>query len=323
MSKLPSPIWLLLLGSGVFLLVLGPMLTLYVTPRVKVTPINLNVTNVVSGKGNYFDQDSISVKKNQMLTITQRVMGDVAASERSGYAVLDMSSTVDSPKTLRLKDPRKSLEWSVERFVSDRRTNRPVHCCGEKPHHEGEAYLKFPFDVQKRDYRWWDGTLGRTVVLHFDGVKKIQGYEGYRFTGAVKPTKRKTRQVPGALVGRCAQAQILAEEWYRNDNIELIVDQRTGQILRATMAPKVTLRAPGAKHDAVTLLSSDRLQSPPATQRAAVAFASKNSHDLELLEEKAPQGARLLGTVLATVGGWRVWRGRRTRTGRRGGRHFG
>lgn len=34
-----------------------------------------------------------------------------------------------------------------------------MHCCEEKPYHEGEAYLKIPFDVQRRPYRWWDNTL--------------------------------------------------------------------------------------------------------------------------------------------------------------------
>lgn len=55
--------------------------------------------------------------------------------------------------------PRDALEFVTGRWVTDRRTNKPVHCCEEKPYHEGEAYLKIPFDVQQRPYRWWDNTL--------------------------------------------------------------------------------------------------------------------------------------------------------------------
>ncbi|MEV7004814.1 DUF3068 domain-containing protein, partial [Streptomyces sp. NPDC093982] len=295
MRKLPSPISLALLGVGVFLLVLAPLLAWYVEPRVKRMPINTDLTTVLTGTGSYFDEDSVSVKDNQKITFTRRVLGDVADSERSGYAIVDMSSTVDTPKTLPLKDPRRSLEWTKERFVVDRATNRPVHCCGEEPTYEGEAYLKFPFDVQRRAYRWWDSTLGGTVLLRFDGTKKIQGYEGYRFTGTVKPTRRGTRQVPGALVGLPKQGQVLAEEWYANAGIELIVEQRTGQIMNVKTAPEVTLRAPRSKYDAVTLLQSDRLEMTPKMQQEQVEFASKNSSDLHLVGKKAPMAGGVVG----------------------------
>ncbi|MEY9998040.1 hypothetical protein ABIE67_010159 [Streptomyces sp. V4I8] len=316
MRKLPSPMSLVLLGVGSFLLVLAPLLAWYVEPRVKLMPINTDVTTALTGTGSYFDQNSVSVKKNQKITVTQRALGDVADSERTGYAVIDMSSTVDTPETLRLKDPRKSLEWSRERFVVDRSTNRPVHCCGEKPYHQGEAYVKFPFDVQERDYRWWDGTLRGTVLLRFAGIKKIQGHEGYRFTGTVEPTKRGTRQVPGALVGLPKQKQVIAEEWYANAGIELTVDQRTGQIMNVKTAPEVTLRAPGSKYDAVTLLRSGGLEMPPAMQREQVEFAAKNSRALELVAETAPKAGGLVGSILAFVGGVWVVRGSVS-----GGRH--
>jgi len=318
MRKLPSPISLVVLGTGAFLLVLAPMLAWYVEPRVKLMPIDTNVTTSLTGTGSYFDQDTVSVKNGQKITVTQRVLGDVAASDRSGYAIVDVASIVDTPKTLPLKDPRRSLDWSQERFVVDRRTNRPVHCCGEKPAHRGEAYLKFPFDVQKRDYRWWDGTLDGTVLLRFDGTKRLHGYEGYRFTGMVAPTKRGTRQVPGALVGLPKQDQVIAEEWYANAGIELVVDQRTGQIMNVKTAPHVTLRAPGAKYDAVTLLRSDRLEMSPAMQREQVKFAAKNSRDLQLLGEIAPVGGAVTGLVLAVAGGVMVMRGR-TASGRHSG----
>jgi DUF3068 family protein len=309
MRNFVSPMSLILLGVGVFLLVLAPMLAWYVEPHAKRTPIDVNVTSVLSGRGSYFDVDSLSVKDDQKITVTRRVLGDVADSERSGKAVWDVSTTVDTPKTLPLKDPRQSLEWTTERSVTDRATNRPVHCCDEKPSFGGEAYLKFPFDVAKRGYRWWDSSLGATVPLRFAGTQKIQGYEGYRFTGTVKPTKRGTRQVPGTLVGRPKQRQVIAEEWYANGGIELVVDQRTGRIINAKIAPEVTLRAPGSKRDAVTLLRSDRLEFTPATQRAAVNLASEDSGKLKLVGETAPVAVGAAGAVLAVTGGLLVARG--------------
>ncbi|MET8679398.1 DUF3068 domain-containing protein [Streptomyces sp. NPDC004647] len=313
MRRPPSWLSLVLLGAGVFLLVLAPLLAWYVEPRAKRTPVDVNVTTVFTGRGSYFDTDSLATRDNQKITITRRVLGDVADSERSGKAVWDVSTAVDTPETLPLNDPRKSLQWTTERWVTDRRTNRPVHCCEETPSFEGEAYLKFPFDVEKRGYRWWDNTLGGTVQLRFAGVKKIQGYEGHRFTGTVKPTKTGTRQVPGRLVGRPKQGQVLAEEWYANSGIELVADRRTGRIINARIAPRKTLRAPGGKRDAVTLLQSDGLEFTGATQREQVALASEDSGRLELVGRTAPLTSGVAGAVLAVAGVVLVARGR-TRT---------
>ncbi len=144
--------------------------------------------------------------------------------------------------------------------MTDRSTNEPVHCCEESPTFDGEAYLKFPFDVERRSYRWWDSTLGGVVRLAYAGEREVQGYSGYLFTGEVEPARTGVRQVPGVLVGRKKTPQVLAEEWYSNSGIELVVDRRTGRIINAAIGPKKTLRAPGSKKDAVVLLESGRVE---------------------------------------------------------------
>ncbi len=132
MRKTASPFSLVLLGLGVFLLVLAPMLAWYVAPRAQRTPVDVDVTTVFTGTGSYFDTGTLRTKNRQKITITRHVLGDVAESERSGRAVWDVSTTVDTPVTLELKDPRKAFQWTLERWVTDRRTNAPVHCCKER-----------------------------------------------------------------------------------------------------------------------------------------------------------------------------------------------
>ncbi|MFJ9414257.1 MULTISPECIES: DUF3068 domain-containing protein [unclassified Streptomyces] len=311
-ARTASPLSLILLGIGVFLLVLAPLLAWYVTPRAKVTPVDVDVTTVFTGTGSYFDTGALTTRKRQKITITRHVLGDVAASEESGRAVWDVSTTVDTPQTLALKDPRKAFQWTTERWVTDRRSNAPVHCCQEAPtRFDGDAYLKFPFDVQKKSYRWWDNTLGAAVPLRFAGTKTIQGYAGYRFTGTVPATRTGSRQVPGKLVGRPEQGQIQAEEWYANSGIEVVVDRRTGRIISAAISPLKTLRAPGARRDAVTLLRGDHLEFTPATQRAQVRLAKADSDKLALVSGTLPVGAAAAGGVLALVGVVLVVRGRR------------
>lgn len=104
---------------------------------------------------------------------------------------------------------------------------------------------------------------------------------------------------------------MLAEEWYSNHGIELVVDQRTGQVVYAQVGPKRTLRAPGAKKDAVVLLDSPKIAFTTATQKEAVRLAKRDSGQLRAVGETLPIGAAVAGFVLAAVGGVLVVRGRR------------
>lgn len=312
MRRTASPISLILLGLGTFLLVLAPLLAWYVTPRAALNPINIDQTAVYRGTGSVFDTEQVRTVPDQRITVTQRVRGDVEDSEKSdGAAVWDVTTTVDTDKSLPAADPHDALEFVPHRWVMDRRTTRPVHCCGEKPYIEGEAYLKFPFDVERRSYQWWDNSLGSTVTLHYRGTKKVQGYTGYRFTGTVAPAKVGTRLVPGAIVDEPGRPQVLAEEWYSNHGIELVVDQRTGRVVYAQVGPKRTLRAPGAKKDAVVLLDSRKIAFTSETQKEAVRLAKRDSGQLRAVGRTLPVGAAVAGFVLAAVGAVLVVRGRR------------
>ncbi|MEV2249474.1 DUF3068 domain-containing protein [Streptomyces sp. NPDC050147] len=317
MRRTASPLSLILLGLGVFLLVLAPMLAWYVEPRAKRTPVDIDTTTVFKGKGSYFDTDKIKTVHGKNLTITRQVRGDVDDSN-SEHAVWDVVTSVDPDASLPASDPHDSLQFTTERWVTDRKTNKPVHCCDEKPYFEGEAYLKFPFDVERRSYVWWDNTLGATVPLTFRGTKKIQGYEGYRFTAKVKPAKTGTRLVPGRLVGQPKRSNVLAEEWYSNHGVELVADKRTGRIIYAAIGPRKTLRAPGSDKDATVLLESKRIAFTPKTQKAQVKLADDDSSRLKLVGETLPLGTGGLGALLTIAGGVLVLRGRRSDSGAQG-----
>ena len=90
----------------------------------KCTPIDIDTTTVFTGTGSYFDTRQVETVPDQEITVTRRVLGDVAESERSGRAVWDVSTTVDTPKTLPAERPARAFQWTTERWVTDRRTNR-------------------------------------------------------------------------------------------------------------------------------------------------------------------------------------------------------
>ncbi|GGL68307.1 hypothetical protein GCM10010129_09590 [Streptomyces fumigatiscleroticus] len=293
---------LTLLGLGTFLLVLAPLLAWYVTPRAAVNPVAVDTTAVYTGRGSVLDTGRIATVPNRRITVVQRVRGDVRDSERGGAAVWDVTTTVDTGAAAPVPDPHGALEFTRTRWVMDRRTTAPVHCCGEHPAIEAEAYLKFPFDVRKRSYRWWDESLGAAVTLRYGGPERVRGYTGYRFTGTVPPARVGTRLVPGRLVGRARTPWVLAEEWYANHGVELVVDRRTGRVLRAQVGPRRTLRAPGGRKDAVVLLDSRRLTSTIPTQRAAVRQAERDNERLRAVGETLPRGAAVAGGVLTVAG---------------------
>ncbi|MFD6037882.1 DUF3068 domain-containing protein [Streptomyces griseoincarnatus] len=311
MRRSVSPFSLVLLGLGTFLLVLAPLLAWYVQPRAAVNPTDIDTTAVYTGRGSVFDLEKVETVPDQRITVTQRVRGDVRESERSGKAVWDVTTSVDTDRTLPAADPHDALSFTPHRWVLDRRTTEPVHCCGAKPRIQGEAYLKFPFDVRKRSYRWWDNTLGDTVVLRYRGTEKVLGHTGYRFTGSVPPTRTGTRLVPGSLVGLPEAGRVAAEEWYANHGVELIVDQRTGRVLYARTGPRQTLRAPGGSEDEAVLLDAERISFTEETQRAAVELAKDDGARLRLLGETVPLGAAVAGGLFAAAGVVLVARGRK------------
>jgi hypothetical protein len=102
---------LILLGLGTFLLVLAPLLAWYVEPRAAVTPIDIDTTAVYRGTGSYFDTGELRTVDDQRITVTQQVRGEVADSEKSGAAVWDVTTTVDTDKSLPAADPHDALEF--------------------------------------------------------------------------------------------------------------------------------------------------------------------------------------------------------------------
>ncbi|WP_181787771.1 DUF3068 domain-containing protein [Streptomyces phytophilus] len=310
-----SPLSLILLGLGVFLLVLAPMLAFYVEPRAKLNPVDIESTTRYEGTGTFYDTDAQKERDNQELTIVRRVLGDVAASD-DDTAVWDAVTAIDTPLTRKIDDPRRAFQFTTERWVMDRETNAPEHCCGEDTGVDGnrfggDAYLKFPFDVEKRTYRWWDSTAQDTVALEYAGEKRIQGYTGLAFTGEIEPVKTGTRQVPGVMVGLPDRDQVFADEWYANEKIELVADERTGRIIYASIAPKKTLRQPGGGTDEVTLLQSDGIAFTEETQKEQVDLADEDSSRLQLVGETLPVVALVAGFILAGAGAVLLARGGR------------
>ena len=74
-----------------------------------------------------------------------------------------------------------------DKFALDRSTGLPVQDQGKYVTDTAavEPYqgvvVKFPFNTEKKDYDYWDGTVGKAVVAHYKGTRTIEGLQTYRF----------------------------------------------------------------------------------------------------------------------------------------------
>ncbi len=291
----------IVVGIGVLALALVPLLRWYVLPRVEVLPLDENATSVSTGEGTYFDTTSLKVAGPVRLTVTTHVVGDVAAGQSSGDAVWNISTTVDTPATLDKQDPRQSIDWTLERWVGNRSTDRPVNCCGASTHFSGDAYIKFPFNVAKQTYTYWNPKARNAFPVHYAGNVDVGGLSLYRFQGTVPPTRISSTQVPGTLVGLTDPAMTNVDIYYQDKGTEIDVDPVSGIPVVTVQHAVTTFRLPGSGTDRLTLLAAT-FRTDRASQDALVSLVRDTDAKLDLVQRTLPVVLLAAGSALVVLG---------------------
>jgi hypothetical protein len=282
-----------LLGLGVFLVVLGGLLKFYVADRVIVTPINQYAQTTSPGPGSFLDAPTLQVRSADLVAV-RTLKGDVAASTND-VAVWDVSVVLST-------GDGQLVRASIDRVATDRRTAEAVNCCGEavdsKPaRHSGLSY-KFPFDTQKRDYQFWDPNLLKAVPARYVSEETVQGLTTYKFISQVPATQIQTQEVPGSLVGESA-ASVQAPVFYA-DTRTVWVEPKTGVIVKGSEQNRTTLRD-SAGRDRTVVLQFD-LTFNEATQRNQAQLARDNIGKIDLVTIWLPLIGLLVGIVLIAAG---------------------
>lgn len=299
----------LLVFAGVLLLALAPLLPWYVLPRVELSPLNINVTNVTVGSGSYFTGTGMT--PTVPITITTHIVGDVAAGEASGDAVWTMATRVDNPQTIGYDDPRLAMQFMVERMAFDRHTNQFVNCCQETPVHQGNAYLKFPFNVSKGTYQYWNPYVKKAFPIRYTGTVTMEGHQLYRFDGTIPATQIGTLSLPGSLLGMTnTTGMVAAPEYYADTGDEVLVDPLSGSPVAVTQHPVTTLRQPGGDKDVLTL-SRFTISPSAASERSTLAQAVSGDQLLVLVSSTLPIGLAVLGALVVLLGVLQLLRARR------------
>lgn len=240
---------LLLFGLGTFLLVAAVLMRFYAYPKLAVAPLEQKSDTFLSAEdATILDLATLSPITTD-LEVSVRTQGDVAASEEAGDDVRIWVSTT----SIRSADGE-IRSRSVDRAPFDTVTGFGVDCCdGWTSENDGErvpttfegVVFKFPFNTQKEDYPYWDGTLREPVTLSYDGEEEVDGLTTYRFIGEVPDTVVGTRDVPGSLVNS-DEATVTADTHYANA-YTILVEPNTGAIVDLTQEQNGYVEANGAQ----------------------------------------------------------------------------
>jgi hypothetical protein len=319
----------LVLGLGVFLLVLAPLSRWYVYPRVAVAPLECTGTSAICqdrvllspDQGlatTLFDPATLTERSNVPLTGMERVRPDVTASSGpDNRTVWDESQTVSDAGTGTL------INATTMRIPFNGHTSQMINCCDANTNgtaitdFSGINPLKFGFGTEQKTYQYFDKTVGKALPMEFKGVETIDGVECYRFEQDIQPTQIGTLEVPGNLVGTSA-ASYQAPEYYANVRT-VWVEPVTGVIVKGSEQQKQTLRGPdGADH--VTLIEGS-IGFTDENVRLNAKLASDGKTQLNLVRNTIPIVGLIAGLVIGGLGLWLILGARPRDRGPRGGAH--
>jgi len=308
-----------LLGLGVFAVALGLLLRLYAYPKLAKVPLEQDSTSVAKGtdiKALVVDRvdgvPSPEVRTGLSLTSTTHVTGDLTQPEvvKDG----DTAAYVEAVKTTD-DDSGLVVNASVRALCVDRRSSVAVAPCEgqyvEKQQGERDTgdrnkiqqpglSFKFPFGAEKRDYRYFDLSVGKAVKARFDGAATVQGLDVYRYVMTVPPTKIGTREVPGSLVGEDDTPSLVAQLYY--EVVRTVwVEPETGIIVVGEQQGKQELLVKGQEPGDGTLVFDGTLRFTEKTIGDNVAKAEENKSKLSLLTSW-PVAVWIGGGLLIVVG---------------------
>ncbi|GAA0248038.1 DUF3068 domain-containing protein [Cryptosporangium japonicum] len=215
---------LALIGAGIFLLVVGILLPLYVYPRVAVLPADPQTEQVLKGTNAtvlWPDPDApagATVLTGVNVTVRNFVSEATGVDNDGDDNVWDIATRIEV-------DGRGMLQARVERLSIDPRTAEATNCCGDRLvtdeaepdgkelRHEG--YYTFPFDTQKTSYQIWDTSLERANTAEYIGESRKDGLDVYMFRRTAPLQKVGTMELPGGLFDSTAP-NVDADAMYAN-----------------------------------------------------------------------------------------------------------
>ncbi|GAA3382557.1 DUF3068 domain-containing protein [Cryptosporangium minutisporangium] len=290
-----------LLGLGIFLLVVGILLPLYVYPRLAVLPDDPQTEQVLQATGaTVLMPDAKAPAGATVLTGVDVTVTNFVSKARDTDGSDDDSVVYDVATQIEVEG-RGMLQARVERVSINKSTTESTNCCGdrivtdlEKPdgkelRHEG--YYTFPFDVQKESYQIWDINLERAVTAEYIGESSRDGIDVYMFRKEAPLQRIGSRELPGGLFGS-KELNVDAEAWYGSTRTYWI-EPNSGDVIgiREEITQQYT-------HNGQTLVAFEADLESPRSSQDRLDQAGQAAAVLPWLRGRATVVLVLLGLLL-------------------------
>jgi len=300
-------IGLVLVGLGVFLIVLAVVLPTWIVGQVVKFPLNeYQTASLEASNASYFSATALTEKTGVTLQATYTIKGDGAAGT-SSTAVWDEYSYVYDLTN------HQPVQQTTRRMAFDRKTGQLTMCCGANVNGDSSVQQRgyvgfvFPIGTKKQAYQVFDTTLNKPVPFPYAGTATVRGIQTYKYTEDIAPVQVATQTVPGSLVGESAASVTLPE--YYEMHLIYYVDPTTGALINVQEHQTMTLRNPTTGAQALLLFDAD-LKVTPSSLTTIVKLDSNGRNELTLLKVILPIVLGVVG-VIALVAGLILGRGRR------------
>lgn len=294
-------VWPLLIGLGVFFIVMAVMLRFYMPGQVIKAPLNEYIKNTLQGTDvTYFSAAQLEELTGVTMRATDTVEGDVAAAKAAGASHIAVWRRFTAIEDMTNRQP---FSYHSQMLAFDRRTGQLINCCGNfigsnhNLHVTGQGYL-WPIGAGKHNYQIFETTLMKPVTARFVGTADTNGTATYRYAVHVPPTQIGTQTLPAALLGLPGTEVTLAE-FYTVDKTYW-VDPVTGAPVRLSETEQLTLRDSSGATQLV--LFDGTLSSTPASVQASVAHDGSYLLKANLIAIILPLIGLVVGIILIVVG---------------------
>jgi hypothetical protein len=186
----------LLVGIGIFGLVLAALLRFYAPSHAEKTPLNLDIKQVANGPGKILNAATGQLE-DFTLNATRRVRTDSAASDSKVTVVQETLCVVKNignpPECVDAHDPQHRLvSVTTDRVAADRKTgesvNDPKYAANidgdSSATHTGLSY-KWPLHAKKSSYKFFDPVSRQAPDARFIGTDKLKGMKMYKYEAVI------------------------------------------------------------------------------------------------------------------------------------------
>ena len=222
-----------LVGLGVFALVLTVLLPTVVLDRSKRLPLDVDITLHSTGQATLLDATTLKPKQVS-LRATQVVRTDTKRSDGTNTTMFETLCIVivqgDTPDCPAKNDPR-LLSATTDRVTDNRKTAEAVDVPkwdqqingkstfnGKPVRHVGVSYT-WPIDAQKKTYQFFQPDLNAAFPATYEGTDTVNGLTVYKY---ISNTGTQPYKVQGLFDGTYT------------DTREVWIEPRTGVIVKGT-----------------------------------------------------------------------------------------